>query len=217
MIFSPVSGMSGYVTAMVSIGNTYYAATSYSGLYSSTDRGAHWSVAPPAPGSLSTNINALIVDSAGTGLIAGTDNGIYSNSSGTWGQDALAGHSVLSLAMRNGKLFVGTCSGAYSVPYKIIPPPAFVASTRNGVAGMQIWPNPTKGNFSLRVQSAKAGESNLLLTDMMGSVVLRQAVSLKAGTNEFHIAMQQLGLVPGVYTVQIAGEAMQAAGRIVVY
>lgn len=217
MAFSAVSGITGVVTAILFMGNNYYAATAGNGLFTSTN-GASWApVAIAPPGILPNKINALITDSAGTGLIAGTDDGFYSNTSGTWTRDGLAGHVVSSLAMRAGKLFVGTCSGVYSVPYKVIPPPAGVGGTaKPASATMEIWPNPTNGNFSLRFQNARSAEAELVVRDMMGTIVLRQNVSLKAGSNELHISAKAEALAAGIYTVQVSGDVVRTA-RIVLY
>jgi photosystem II stability/assembly factor-like uncharacterized protein len=216
MIFNTVSGLGGFVTAVVHEGNTFYAATDANGLFSSPD-GNNWTMAV-INGSLPYKINTLIPDSAGTGLIAGTDDGVYTNSNGgVWTQLALPGHSVQSLVIRNGKLFIGTCSGAYSVPYKIIPPPAGVGGPSIKTASLEIWPNPTRGDCTLRISSARSGEGEVWLRDMMGTTVLHQKVPLKSGVNELHLPLRGLRLAAGVYTVQVSGEAIQAAGRVVVY
>lgn len=216
MVFAPVNGLTGYVTAVVYVGNVFYAATDAYGLYSSND-GTNWTIVT-INGFLPSKINALIPDSAGVGLIAGTDDGVYANfAGGIWSQAALQGHSVQSLTMRAGKLFAGTCSGVYSIPYKVIVPPAGVANTVAKNAQMQIWPNPAKGDFSVRVQSSGSGSGELQLRNMMGAVVLRQVITLKAGTNDLHISTKALSVPTGVYTVQIATDAVRAAGRVVLY
>jgi hypothetical protein len=169
----------------------------------------------PAPGALPSGINALIPDSSGTALIAGTDNGLYSNSSGFWIPAGLSSRVVNSLAMRASKLFVGTCSGVYSIPYKApVNPTAIAASKGLGATGMDIWPNPASKAFSIRVQSARAVYALLVVRDLLGSEVLRQNLLLKSGANELHVTIASLNLAPGMYVVQVFGEALQATGHV---
>ncbi|MBS1628712.1 MAG: hypothetical protein JST27_01525, partial [Bacteroidetes bacterium] len=161
LAFSPVSGISGFVTAVIRIGSTYYAATKGNGLFNSADGAAWVSI---NTGVLPVKINALIADSAGTGLLAGTDDGIFSNSNGgIWQQVALAGHAVQVLALRHGKVFAGTCSGVYSIPYKLLPVDNGVGNKGQGKLVMQVVPNPNKGNFSIRLQCSVAAPAVLSL------------------------------------------------------
>jgi hypothetical protein len=213
--FSPVTGLSGYVTSVAHVGGLYYAGTAGNGLFFSAD-GTIWMPAIiPAPGSLPSGINALLPDSSGTALIAGTDNGLYSNNTGFWIPAGLSGHVVQSLAMRASKLFVGTCSGVYSIPYKASNNPTGIdAGKMPGVTGIDIWPNPASKTFTIRVQSGKSMEAVLAIRNLVGSEVLRQNVSLKWGVNELHITTSGITLAPGMYLVQLSGGALQAIGHV---
>lgn len=215
MVFAPVSGITGFVTAIAYLGNTFYAATNSNGLFTSND-GATWSVySVPTPGMLPSRINALILDSAGTGLIAGTDDGIYSNTNGgVWQQDALAGHVVNALAMRNEKIFAGTCSGVYSIPYKLIPPETGVHTQSKGSLALQVVPNPNRGDFSLKLHSVKAAQAELSVRDVTGRLVYRRSVSLQAGANEIRITGRGT-FAPGIYVAQLVSEGASGAVRVV--
>jgi hypothetical protein len=212
--FTAVTGVSGYVTSVVYVGGMYYASTSGNGLFSSAN-GAVWMPAVvPAPGFLPSGINALIPDSSGTALIAGTDNGLYSNSSGFWIPAGLSNRVVLSLAMRGGKLFVGTCSGVYSIPYKAADPTGVGTIGRPLAGQLIIWPNPAAKEFSLRFQSTQNTNGLLVIRNVVGAEVFREHLSLRQGANEVQIAASQLNLAAGVYTVQVSGDALQAVGRV---
>jgi photosystem II stability/assembly factor-like uncharacterized protein len=216
MSFAATSGISGFVNSVVHLGNTFYAATNSSGLFTSNDGSSWTAYTVVAPGTLPSKINALILDSAGTGLIAGTDNGIYSNSTGgVWQQDALASHVVNAMAMRNGKIFAGTCSGVYSIPYKLIPPETSVRTQAKGNIALQVVPNPNQGDFLLRMQSSKAGQAELSVRDVMGRMVYHRSVMLQAGTNEIKVANQG-AFAPGIYVAQLVSEGVSGAVRVVV-
>jgi hypothetical protein len=214
MAFNPVSGVSGIITAVVRQDTTYYAATSGNGLYSSVD-GSVWTPVSVAPGVLPSKINTLIASD--TGLIAGTDNGVYTNASGIWAQSVLPNHVVFSLVERNQMLFIGTCAGVYSIPYKVETPPVSVAGIKAHPTSVELWPNPTRGDFSVRVQTTTGTDANLQITDMRGVVVYSQHASLEAGTNNLRVPAHQLSMAPGVYTVQVSGAALRATGRVVIY
>ncbi len=216
MAFSSVTGITGFVTAVVHIGSNYYAATSGNGLFSSADGAAWVSVSIPSPGTLPLKINALIADSAGTGLIAGTDDGIFSNGNGgVWQLDALAGHAVKTLVMRNGKLFAGTCSGVYSIPYKLLPGDNSVSTGRMDAMTLQVMPNPSRGDFSIRLQSTQASAATLNLRDMMGRLIYSKPVMLQAGANEIGVRVQA-ALSAGVYVVQLVSNN-SAKSAVVVF
>lgn len=213
--FTAVTGLTGFVTSVAYVSGRYYAGTAGNGLFSSAD-GSVWTPAViPAPGALPFGINALIPDSSGATLIAGTDNGLYSNVSGFWIPSGLSNHVVQSLAMRDSKLFVGTCSGVYSMPYTAPVNPAGITGIKGRTSlDLDIWPNPATKSFLVKVQSARSMEAVLTIRTLVGSEVLRQNVLVQSGTNELRITTGSLGLAPGMYVVQISGEALKAVGRV---
>ncbi len=203
MTFAAVSGLSGHVTAVAFAGGVFYAATDNSGLYSSAN-GAGWTAVSASPGTLPSKINTLIADSAN--LIAGTDNGVYSNAGSTWGQIALPDHVIQSLAVRAGKLFAGTCSGVYSVPYKIIaPPPATaIGQPREALNEVSAYPNPAAGRFFLHVQTLQPCSAEIVVRNSMGVVMLKRSVTLRGGVNELPVGIADHALSPGLYLVQLS-------------
>jgi photosystem II stability/assembly factor-like uncharacterized protein len=89
-------------------GNTVYT------IKSTTNGGASWNTAFPNPPS--TVLSVSMSTSNPSILYAGTSNGIYMYSSGTWTALGPAGVSVVSLAVhpsRSGYLYAGTTNGAY--------------------------------------------------------------------------------------------------------
>lgn len=214
MSFSVVSGLVGYVSGVVHIGNTFYAATIGSGLYSSPN-GSNWSpVSISPPNSLPEKINVLITD--GTNLIAGTDDGVFTDNGGNWTSVGLAGRSVQSLVLRNGKLFVGTCSGVFSIPYKIIVEPNTVPTSRHAPKGLDIWPNPSTGDVTIAFNAPAGGATQMVVHDLTGKALLRQNAVAKGGENHLKLSAAALHLVPGVYFVQLSGSGFTATGRLLI-
>ncbi len=213
MSFSATTGITGRVMSMArTADSTIWAATDGFGLYTSKS-GATWTSVSAGP--QLTKANALVAD--GDTLYAGTDNGVYARTSGTWTLAGLQDNVVLSLAVRAGRLFAGTCSGVFSIPYKVIVPPGTTAVGGKYLAsgGMEVFPNPASSDFTVRIYSSNGATAKLVLRNMLGATVLRQSIALKAGMNEMHIPARDAGLAPGVYLIQITGDGLRANGRVV--
>jgi hypothetical protein len=65
---------------------------------------------------------------------------------------------------------------------------------------MVAYPNPSNGQFSLKIVNAKGGKYDLAITDMQGKTIDQQSIDLETGTTV--VKMNPLGLQPGVYMLQ---------------
>ncbi|MBS1616151.1 MAG: T9SS type A sorting domain-containing protein [Bacteroidetes bacterium] len=116
-------------------------------------------------------------------------------------------YAVQALALRHGKVFAGTCSGVYSIPYKLLPVDNGVGNNLGrGKLVIQVVPNPNKGDFSIRLQCSVAAPAVLSLRDMTGRLVYQKSLLLRVGANEIHI-QEQSNIAPGVYVVQLVSGA----------
>ena len=84
----------------------------------------------------------------------------------------------------------------------------------NPIASMQITPNPVHQNATLLIQLPKEGTGSIKITDMMGRVVGRKSVFVRAGSNL--VLLNALDpLSAGIYHVEfIMGEQLLSANML---
>ena len=212
-VFAPTIGLTGLVTSVVYRAGNYYASTSGNGLFTSLDGGNWKPEVITAPGTLPSKLNALAVNN--NVLIAASDDGLYSDSTGIWLQDSLRGMTIRSLAVMNGKLYAATCNGIWSL--QNLPPTPVVGVNGMQLPGssLQVYPNPSSGDFRAVLTAAKAGEGVLSLRNIMGHTVLQRSLPLHAGQNELQVSAAGMKLPAGVYLLQVATEYGVATQRIV--
>lgn len=101
----------GYICSVAHDGTNLYAGTNISGLYSSADNGANWSLNYYT--SFYFRMNALLVD--GGNLFAATNNGIIlsTDNGGSWTSvnNGLTYLTVYAMAISGTNLFAGTPGG----------------------------------------------------------------------------------------------------------
>ncbi|MEM9997312.1 MAG: T9SS type A sorting domain-containing protein [Bacteroidota bacterium] len=85
----------------------------------------------------------------------------------------------------------------------------------SGFAVGEAYPNPTATAATLGVTVAEAQEVEVTVYDVLGRVVLADAVALRAGAEE-QIEVGVAGLPAGTYVVRLAGEAFAATRRLTV-
>lgn len=70
---------------------------------------------------------------------------------------------------------------------------------------INVAPNPVtaNGSFKLNITSAQPGKMEMIISDMQGRVMKRQAVSYTAGYNS--IDMNVGDLAPGIYYIRANG------------
>ena len=86
-------------------------------------------------------------------------------------------------------------------------------STRNALGTFEVYPNPTKGELTLFLPNAKAGEVSIVLTDAVSKVALKEARVL--GTNQ-QVTLSLDKLPDGYYFLIVTQNGQSAVKPIVV-
>jgi hypothetical protein len=115
------------------------------------------------------------------------------------------------IAGATGNFIVPAVSGVYTVA-ALMPTPCAVASAPVNVviSGVNeyasvysavIIPNPSNGNFILKLQSISETEGTILITDVSGRIVFSSKKEILEGENNFHIDLSTCE--KGVYVLQV--------------
>ena len=62
------------------------------------------------------------------------------------------------------------------------------------------YPNPSNGQFTVKIENALGGKYDLAITDMQGKAIEEQSLDLETGTTL--VKLNPVGLQPGVYLLQ---------------
>jgi hypothetical protein len=62
------------------------------------------------------------------------------------------------------------------------------------------YPNPSNGQFTVKIENALGGKYDLTITDMQGKAIEEQSLDLETGTTV--VKLNPVGLQPGVYLLQ---------------
>jgi hypothetical protein len=73
-------------------------------------------------------------------------------------------------------------------------------SAENELA-MVAYPNPSNGQFTVKIENALGGSYTLGITDMQGKAIEQQNIQLETGTTV--VKLNPIGLKPGVYLLQL--------------
>ena len=73
-------------------------------------------------------------------------------------------------------------------------------SAENELA-MVAYPNPSNGQFTVKIENAVGGSYTLGITDMQGKAIEQQNIQLETGTTV--VKLNPIGLKPGVYLLQL--------------
>ncbi len=66
---------------------------------------------------------------------------------------------------------------------------------------MVAYPNPSNGQFTVKIENAVGGSYKLGITDMQGKAIEQQNIQLETGTTV--VKLNPIGLKPGVYLLQL--------------
>lgn len=77
-----------------------------------------------------------------------------------------------------------------------------------------VFPNPSKGNFSLNIQVSKTENAELIITDVIGKICFSKNYLLEPSKPV--IAIETAGLAKGTYTVQLKTAAGNAVRSLVI-
>ncbi len=104
------------------------------------------------------------------------------------------------------------CTGMDSAQVSVLP---FVAASQlEDVASLQVLPNPTAGDFWLKMQLLRSKALKIKLLNPLGQVVESREESLLAGVSTIHFEGD--GLPGGVYLIELMGDELKAYLRVVV-
>lgn len=79
-------------------------------------------------------------------------------------------------------------------------------------ASLRVLPNPVAEKLNLEIVSRNAGDFQIRLADMSGTVVKREAVNIHVGVNRQSLDVADLA--PGIYIVELCGDGHLAATRM---
>ena len=83
-----------------------------------------------------------------------------------------------------------------------------------GITAVQVYPNPVESMFSLRLETERFQEGDLLLTDMMGRTLSTQKVSFTPGLNNLDMQLPA-STTSGIYYVTLRVAGAQQSIKIV--
>ncbi|MEE4259797.1 MAG: T9SS type A sorting domain-containing protein, partial [Bacteroidales bacterium] len=87
-------------------------------------------------------------------------------------------------------------------------------SENNVLAGMEIFPNPNNGTFTMQLNAIERQEANIELINMRGEVVYKDQIMLIKGTNTKKIQVSQLS--DQLYYLRVVGEKGIATKKVII-
>jgi hypothetical protein len=79
-----------------------------------------------------------------------------------------------------------------------------ISVLNSSVSAVNIYPNPTTGNPTLRVNSENSFEATIKVVSVTGAIVSNSSASVAAGSNE--IAIDMNSLEEGMYFVEVSSQ-----------
>lgn len=89
----------------------------------------------------------------------------------------------------------------FTINYNGVNPATGLSVSEKDVNSMDIFPNPSNGDATLRISSSKSFDSKLIVFNSIGEAVITKAVSVTEGKNK--IALNTDNLSAGVYFVSL--------------
>lgn len=91
-----------------------------------------------------------------------------------------------------------------SSPSSLIENPPALAQASVIETSITVFPNPTNGELTVRLQSAKETSANITIFDVSGKLVFTQRESLAKGTQTVHLGdLKSSGVAKGIYFLQV--------------
>ena len=78
---------------------------------------------------------------------------------------------------------------------------------------LSVYPNPTNGLFTLRVDGSVAEAADLTLTDLTGRVVLSRTLQFEAGRNEIQLSLDEAAA--GIYLLRVRSATIDRTVKVV--
>lgn len=180
------------ISSIVTNGNNIFVGTSGGGVFLSNNNGVSWTAVNTG---LNTYVDELAV--SGSNIFSGTDGGVFfsTNNGSSWtavNNNGLTYYSsISSIAIKGNYIYVGTNTGhgIYKRPLS-----EFVAIKENFVNTNMLYPNPTKGKFTItQTNNIKSIE----IYNVMGEIVYKSQAS--NSKTQIDISAQP----KGIYIVKI--------------
>ena len=89
-----------------------------------------------------------------------------------------------------------------------------IKSTEKNLSGVDLFPNPTSGNVTLKVNSERASAATVLLFNSLGEAVITKETSFVQGTNKINITTENLPA--GVYFISIKTSDMTISKKLII-
>jgi hypothetical protein len=67
---------------------------------------------------------------------------------------------------------------------------------------LQVHPNPSIGNYNIRMSASVSGQGQLMVYDMLGHVVMKNKINMVKGLNEYSVTLDD-HIAPGLYHMRI--------------
>jgi hypothetical protein len=83
----------------------------------------------------------------------------------------------------------------------------------NGMS-LELYPNPSKGNTSLKVNAIAAGSAEVIILNQLGQVTKSSRVQIQPGLNEVNLNSSELA--PGIYEVIVKTEKSSLSKKLVI-
>jgi len=155
------------VTALLAEGSTLYAATDDGGVYTSTNNGTGWTLISNVPSSFLTSLAI----NGGT-MFGGSDVGVYVSvdHGAHWSlhNGGLSSVSIHGLALDAKYLYVSTDTGVWRGQIIDL---LGVPESKQAMAWLQTFPNPSSGVATIRYNVPESGEVRFRIFDALGRLV----------------------------------------------
>jgi hypothetical protein len=178
--------------------------------------------APSKPsGSDSVNLNKIDQTEFTTMQVQGADSYAWSmvpENAGTLSGTGLTGTAVWSKAYKGvvsiSATAVNTCGPGVASEPKEVNLYAPVGISENNGMGIEIFPNPTSGKFSLDITSGSLAKVSITIYNVLGNAVYTEKDVHLSG--KLHKTIDISTLPKGIYHLKVEGEGTSVVKRIVI-
>ena len=113
---------------------------------------------------------------------------------------------------------VGLIADSFSI-IKTIPPAIYRSSSSNHINldnQVSIYPNPSDGNFHIRINNQIKTQISISVTDITGNIVFKKSF-LKATDEDLYFDKSMGALPSGIFFVKVFGDLINVSTKVVVY
>jgi len=92
---------------------------------------------------------------------------------------------------------------------------AEVAAEDLSITDLHLYPNPSKGQFTLDFVMEEAGEVSYQIIDIGGKLISKAKLPFVEGLQQWEIN-EQINLSTGIYTIQFTGPNWRSSKRLII-